>query len=225
MTPPRKRTDVPAYSVGEWCLGGAISAGCFWGIGILLWRALLGYDITDVDSPGLWGLLWGVLLGGIVGGLAAALLLRPTLQAVLYWGVVLGLVTPVGIGMILLAPHLWGEALPKQLSSSLGFAFGGAFAGFAGYVWSLWTARPIEPEEEDLPHPPGEATSVVPRQRRFITALRFVPVVLAAAASIGISLRIAATDPLMGLLVGVLALTTAVALWDHEQRLRKLEER
>lgn len=224
MTPARS-PSLPAFHVSEWCIAGAVCTGGFWAVGVLLGRVLFATDISQLRQLEVSVLLGAVILGIGVGVVAAAILLKPTLQAVLYWGVMLGIAAPVGIAMSLLVADLLGESLPRLLGSSLGFAVGGAYAGFAGYVWSRWHAPAIPLLEEETVDRRVAGTSAVARQRRFSDILRMLPIVLIALSALGIADRIARADPMLAFLVGVLGISSAITLWDHEQRLRQIEAR
>lgn len=224
MTPTRTPTSVPTLHVGEWCLAGAVCTGGFWAIGILLGRVLLGVDITDSHEiePAVW--LFVVCLGALGGAVPAACMLRPAPLATVYWGCVMAFAIGFGVILSLLAIQFLHDPTPRHVSSSLGFAFGGAVAGFAGYVWARWNTNSIPPGvEEDAAEPLGEGKSDVAKQRRFAFALRSLPIILIVISSLAIGDRIARADPVLALLVVVLGTSSAIALGDHALRLRKLE--
>ncbi len=235
MTQPTKAL----HDLGEWCLAGAVGAGCAWALGILLGRLFIGHDLSDLPTTrselDLSGGLVGLLIGSIISAIAAALLLRPTLEALLFWVPVLGASTAFSAVMSVVLIHIFDNVLPHQASSSIGFALGGACAGLGGYVWSRRTAKakPAEPDEEDEDsfQTPSEGKSLVAVQRKLGVIASCMPYVpnLATFATLvcsqAIALRVGSSDAAMGWLIGLSGIAVSITFWNYDQRLRVVERR
>lgn len=219
-----------AIDLAKWASTGAVGAGGAWALGILLGRTFLGYDISD--GPGfpilysLYGGAWGLFVGVIAGWL----LLKPAHLAVAYWGFVLGFTTTLGTVLSEIAIINFAGVLPSQVSSSLGFAVGGVFAGLCGYVWFRWIGEPrtVEPqiEEEEVGPLPSEGKASVPtapNPLRFASFVRSLPIFVAALSSPVVAVWVSTSDATLGLFVGLFGLSVTISLWDQEQRLRTLE--
>lgn len=172
-SPPEPEANVPAkrprrgrLAAVRWALAGAVCAGGFWALALLVFFSWAELATAHHDIKGhtlgaalllgtlsvITGLVMGVYVGLFRGGDERG-------TAAIALGMIGVLTGVIGGGLSAPAVVALGEWLHPVVASSLAWALAGVIAALIGYEWSRWTHPPTEPTDEDE----SEARAAPPR--------------------------------------------------------------
>ncbi len=245
-SPPEPEANVPAkrprrgrLAAVRWALAGAVCAGGFWALALLVffsWAELatahhdikghtLGAALLLGTPSVITGLVMGVYVGLFRGGDERG-------TAAIALGMIGVLTGVIGGGLSAPAVVALGEWLHPVVASSLAWALAGVIAALIGYEWSRWTHPPAEPTDEDESEARAAPPRVEwilhqePRKLRDWPLFRVLPVLVVTAFMLVGAAVLAPSDAALALAaVGVLGLAVALVMQVQEYRLRHLEAR
>jgi hypothetical protein len=220
-----------------WALAGGACTAAAWAIGFRLTSALIDPPLSHVDEAdlpammqlfGTLGAIVGVLVGLLVGLISGSQDRAATVVSLAVGGVFAG---ALGGGLSPLAVFAGERVISPLISSTISWATAGSLAGVVAYVVFRWMSESPEPEvEEDATQPRQQATTWQPLERgrrlQLGPILRFFPILGASGfALVGSAITSSRPLALTLLAMGLLGLSTAYTMFQHDRRLTRLEEK